>query len=1386
MSRYRSFWWQSVSRTLMIFQILFTLVQNCEVNYFLSGGVCVPCQYSCRTCSSTLATGCLTCESGARLQPNGSCGCDTYALFSNQKNYMVYGTGACKPCHFTCLDCEGDLREDCKTCRAPATLTPVKTTLSGGGYSLGTCTPPLEYFIDPTGLIKPCHFTCKTCFSESYAGCLSCHASLSVNAYGVCYCGSNKALELVSGVKTCVPCHISCVTCSGSGANQCLTCYPFADLTIDNRCVCQPGYYQLPSGACSVVTGCFITCSTCKTSGIQNACLTCKDNGLLTQNNICACKDGYFSPSGTNTCSACTWSCKTCHEQSSIHCLSCNNVPTYTFSHSQDITPYTQSFTCGVTDGNTLNSNTLSVPCYPNYYCRTCGSNLYYACTSCPELRKLEIVTFPAYVRCLCPSKVSPQTVLCDTSLCPGDAQYCQGENYNYNSLPGGGTSGVRRYDATSCGIYSKLIDKRCYCEDGTAMINYGCEPCPPTFGCFTCKIRSGSNPATLECSSCFSNMILTATPSGNTCVCRSDSSLFFDALSGTCVGCHPSCKTCSGGSYNQCTSCWDGTPVSGLGMCGASLTPLSTCAKPCSTCFNSADPNACLSCPASMILTSKFTCECQPGYYASNVTGSCMACYIFCVTCVGPNYDQCTSCHPSMRIRSGAINQCDALPGLLRTTAERVAYSIHRSCNTALYWAYGHKYCTTCKTSAVLDFVSDMWSATYPHGICRCNDGFFMSQSTGACLPCHASCATCVAGDEMNCLTVPPGKNTVIHPQGNFAVCDPSLEGYVNLSNGNCEPCHASCLKCWGPLNTNCFSCKANAYMSSYKCLCQTGYYYNTATGTCDACHITCVSCTGPLINQCTGSCREMEILTSGKCVCELSGHPSSDLTREPDGTCHLNVCHPTCRTCNGTLATNCVTCPSSAVLVSGKCDCKPGFGLNPAGNRCIPCLETCTSCLTTDYSSCTACKAYMTLSAGSCTPNIGYYFDLAQKACSGCHFYCKTCTGPSIYECSSCKTGASIIVQGSCGREPGYGLYSYKYAHSAFKCVKTCSQCTNSQDLCASCYLSNPISMEQVGNSECICPEGYMNLARFTSNDYSSLCEPITSSNPSCYSNSYQLLISNNFWCTMCKSTDMVLVNGKCICKDYRKGEDLTNPGTCALCHSTCLTCSVANDGSKCLSCGTNAILDYSSGTCQCQPGWNFNLGTPHCSIPPSTSQNCDISCQTCTGISASQCTACKSGATLSSGSCVCPSNYYRNGMGSCDICHHSCLTCSSGLPNGCTTCQPGLTALLDGTCRKTTLSIASVATPPALAPGPPSPCCHATCNSCYSPYYKSCLSCNSGAVLNGLPPTNCICASSSEYMNPETGYCAPCHLNCLTCTGPSTTECLSCKTGAIKAGT
>lgn len=103
------------------------------------------------------------------------------------------------------------------------------------------------------------------------------------------------------------------------------------------------------------------------------------------------------------------------------------------------------------------------------------------------------------------------------------------------------------------------------------------------------------------------------------------------------------------------------------------------------------------------------------------------------------------------------------------------------------------------------------------------------------------------------SCLNIPGVRFT-----GSTCVCD--IPGffvyYDNLNNKNeCLPCNPICQTCYGPANTQCYTCVSAigvAFSLPSTCSCSSHFYFDINLGNCATCNSLCQNCTGPLETQC------------------------------------------------------------------------------------------------------------------------------------------------------------------------------------------------------------------------------------------------------------------------------------------------------------------------------------------------------------------------------------------------------------------------------------------------------------------------------------------------------------------------------------------------------
>ena len=227
-----------------------------------------------------------------------------------------------------------------------------------------------------------------------------------------------------------------------------------------------------------------------------------------------------------------------------------------------------------------------------------------------------------------------------------------------------------------------------------------------------------------------------------------------------------------------------------------------------------------------------------------------------------------------------------------------------------------------------------------------------------------------------------------------------------------------------------------------------------------------------------------------------------------------------------------------------------------------------------------------------------------------------------------------------------------------------------------------------------------------------------------------------------------------------------------TALSCEVSCLTCSglTAND---CMTCFAYAAVTTPPGPCLCVPTYYANLNASICAP-------CNVSCLTCSGPAAGDCLTCFAHAALTTPSniCACSQTYYPNPNASiCASCNVTCRICSGSAANQCTGCASGATLnTVTHTCSCTT---GYIAMPDA---GHCSPVCDSTCQTCTGVGPADCSTCFVNASVVGGA---CVC-DPMTFAAPTSRVCAGCHATCATCSGVLDTQCTGCMPNAGLTGT
>jgi hypothetical protein len=1301
--------------------------------YDENGGKCVNCNSTCKTCKAPGGIyNCLSCESGAALQPDGSCKCQS------QNQYMAATTGACNPCHFSCLTCVDGTDSGCINCRSSANLVSGKCICTDG-YS----------FDQTTKECTKCHPTCKRCSDTTEISCIECYPAMTSKplqgiASFMCRCPPG---QVMGSPGVCITCGGQCNTCSGTGANQCTSCFTNASLLLDGTCRCNfPRTWNSATKVCESYSGaCHVSCLTCFGSGVNN-CLTCKQNAILTSVDSCACISGYSFNTGSGACVACVPECKTCMPDQTSKCSSCYDSRPSLFMTTTSMRCY-----CNY-DGGPRSQHYPSAllgctNCPIN--CRTCPDSG--ACFSCnePKYRESgickELVLKPCYPNC---------------NMCQGSPIVC-----------------------TECKSFAtwNAITSTCDCDPGFGFINGKCQMCTVQ-GCGKCS------PDTSTCTSCLNNIDYLF--GNNICTCK-DPTKFLDPADGKCKSCHLSCATCNGFGPKNCLTCPTNSELLSDNSCSliyyqywnSGTSSFKPCHITCKTCTGQSSTD-CLECRSPLaILSNSRSCLCPYGTFMKLTTGYCDPCHSSCQRCTGPGSNECSQCHNSAKWDSSYRTcTCD---GDRTMGPNSICSFCDKTCLTCLdNSTYYLDSCLTCKSNAALENNSPAPNR------CVCNDGYYLDNN-GNCQSCHVSCRTCFAQGIFGCSSAKTTPGTVFVSNINMIAC---ATGYYMSSGGICAACYPSCKTCTGPASNQCSSCNGeNTYFKNGMCTCPTGFIMENRS--CTSCGPRCVSCSVP--GTCL-SCVQFSTLVANACNCKTGyqvtteGNQMQCVKSNSDGPC--SIACDTCSTPND--PNKCTACPTNSYLLTSgtpsACPCSSDYG-RFNNTRCKGCAQKCITCSTTNSTQCTSCECSIGSDCDSnCNCNIGKYMNYADKRCYPCHQSCKKCDGPQMNNCLECDNGNSP-EHGYCGFT-STSIY-YKPDFTTEACESPCLTCAVDKKICRSCVTNNFYLL----NGECFCkpPLKFSNNDCISTGSCEATCMPnmctegnsekcikcnvggYIESKETCKAiDGYFYKDKTFFQCHQSCYTCDEVTSDKCLTCKRGASSNTASSGVCS-CHGGMMMSDDPNKWGDCIyNCNDPAcaVCSFSTTCTFCKGELTVQAGKCTCPLGKykdgSICKWCHQECQTCTGGLNTQCVDCKSNAYLSGGRCYCDTGYFMDGKGVCQLCGSTCSGgCTSGLANGCSACTPDrvLGSAPDTTCRLAKDSIKY---------------CYPTCVTCDGLTRSDCITCKVGMTRTnaGLAKSECKCTDTKKYFSFITENCESCHSACLTCNGPNYTECTSCTPPAL----
>ena len=130
---------------------------------------------------------------------------------------------------------------------------------------------------------------------------------------------------------------------------------------------------------------------------------------------------------------------------------------------------------------------------------------------------------------------------------------------------------------------------------------------------------------------------------------------------------------------------------------------------------------------------------------------------------------------------------------------------------------------------------------------------------------------------------------------------------------------------------------------------------------------------------------------------------------------------CDPSCQTCLGGGANQCLTCPSGKYFYAGNNSCLScnvdGYS-HTDGVNCIQCDSTCSTCSGSRATNCLTCASglYLYSLNSSCVTCFADGVYISGNGCLKCDSSCKSCSGPTPTDCLTCYSEDTLTSQRSC----------------------------------------------------------------------------------------------------------------------------------------------------------------------------------------------------------------------------------------------------------------------------------------------------------------------------------------------------------------------------------
>ncbi|KAL4464370.1 hypothetical protein ABPG73_017849 [Tetrahymena malaccensis] len=338
-----------------------------------------------------------------------------------------------------------------------------------------------------------------------------------------------------------------------------------------------------------------------------------------------------------------------------------------------------------------------------------------------------------------------------------------------------------------SNGFYAEKISNSCKpCFYGDTYTNE-CKKCDPN-----CKECNGSS---INCTQCNTQSFLQK--STGQCLQSCDSKYYGDKSTGICTLCDQSCKDCLGGSSNDCLSCYDGTFLQlpqnqclnncQIGYYGDITTK--TCLKCNSSCksCNGGQKNNCTSCQAPLFLqisTGECVDACNNNQYGDALTSICTSCHSSCKSCFGGSISECLSCNSGFFYQQSTkqcLNYCNS--NQYKDTINNTCINCHETCLTC--FGPNSNQCLSCLSTLLFDKNSNMCKTS-------CDNGFYQrfSNTKVICQTCESTFGEgCILCDYKSCNKC--AQNFFLYQNVCVDKCpQKTITSFINMTcSYNCDP---------------------------------------------------------------------------------------------------------------------------------------------------------------------------------------------------------------------------------------------------------------------------------------------------------------------------------------------------------------------------------------------------------------------------------------------------------------------------------------------------------------------------------------------------------------------------------------------------------------------